>query len=91
MMQEEEKGYMIVIDSLLGGVVPSVLGDHGPILFATEREAQEEIVSHLMFRLNEFLEGERDFESAVSLEEYVVVASLIRGNGEYDATQETQD
>ncbi|MBN8461142.1 MAG: hypothetical protein J0M04_25235 [Verrucomicrobia bacterium] len=37
--------------------------------FATEREAQGEIVENMMVRLREFLDGERDFGDAVTLEE----------------------
>ena len=41
-------------------------------VFATEREVQVEIVENMMVRLREFLDGERDFDDAVTLEEYVV-------------------
>ncbi len=36
-----------------------------------EREAQLEIVDFMMTRLQEFIDGVRDFEDAVTLEEYV--------------------
>lgn len=44
--------------------------------FATELEAQREIVDHAMTRLRQFLDGERDFEDAMTVEEYIVPVSV---------------
>jgi hypothetical protein len=41
-------------------------------VFPTELEAQREIVDLMMTRLQEFLDGERDFDDAMTVEEYVV-------------------
>ncbi len=65
--------YTIWIDTLCDGPVPSVLDVDGkPVLFATEEAAQREIVDLMMTRLQEFLDGHRDFEDAVTVDEYVV-------------------
>jgi hypothetical protein len=67
------RGYCIFIDTAFQGAVPSVRGDNGkPFIFATEVEAQREIVDCLQVRLQEFLDRERDFEDAITVEEYVV-------------------
>lgn len=64
--------YTIWIDTLCDGPVPSVLDADGkPVLFATEEAAQREIADLMMTRLQEFLDGHRDFEDAVTVEEYV--------------------
>jgi hypothetical protein len=75
------RGFCIFINTFFQGPVPSVresLPDDTPnaperiCVFPTELEAQHEIVDLMMIRLQEFLDGERDFEDAVTLEEYVV-------------------
>jgi hypothetical protein len=53
--------------------VPSVRNGEGkPVVFATEVEAQWEIADHAITRLQEFIAGERDFQDAITVEEYVV-------------------
>lgn len=75
------RGYCIFIDTLCQGSVPSVTevittpqGHESKRIcgFSSELEAQREIVDAMMTRLQEFLDGERDFEDAVSVLEYVV-------------------
>jgi hypothetical protein len=66
-------GYAIVIHSLVEGYVPLVRGeDNKPVIFPTERDAQQEIIDDLITRLQEYADGERDFEDAVTVEEFVV-------------------
>ena len=45
-------------------------------VFDTELEAQREIVDFMMTRLQEFMDGERDFEDATTLEEYVIMVAV---------------
>lgn len=75
------KGYSIFINTFFEGAVPSVTepfpDSHGGetervCVFPTEREAQLEIADTMMIKLQQFIDGERDFEDAVTLEEYVV-------------------
>ena len=75
------RGFCIFIDTFFQGPVPSVkesLPDDDTndperiCVFSTELEAQHEIVDLMMIRLQEFLDGERDFEDAITVEEYVV-------------------
>ena len=68
-----KKGYMIVLDTLVEGTVPSVYDGQGePCIFMTRVEAEREIADNLITRLQEFIEGQRDFEDAMTVEEYIV-------------------
>lgn len=61
------------MDTFFQGPIPTVSdGDDKYIVFETELEAQKEIVDYQMTRLRQFLDGERDFEDAMSVDEYVV-------------------
>lgn len=81
------RGHSIFIGTLCEGSVPGVteLKDDDPAssvayVFSTEREAQLEIVDTMMNRLQQFIDGEREFEDAVTLEEYVVEVE-VRADG----------
>lgn len=83
------KAYCIFVCALLEGPVVSVRDGKGrPCVFETEVEAQREIADSAMTRLQEFLDGDRDYEDAISVEEYVVQVearengSIIGPNGE---------
>src|SRR5437016_4619693 len=66
-------GFCIFIDTFFDGPVPALTdGDDNYVVFETELEAQREIADHAMIRLQQFLDGERDFEDAITVEEYVV-------------------
>ena len=70
------KGFCIFINTFFQGAVPSVSDENGYIVFATEVEAQREIVDNHIQRLQEFLEGERDFDDAIEVEEYIVPVTV---------------
>ncbi len=76
-----QRGYCIFINTLFQGPVLSVTevddsdpeNSKVPCVFSTEREAQLEIVDAMITRLQQFIDGDRDFEDAVAFfEEYVV-------------------
>lgn len=68
-----EPAFCIFITTVCEGSVPSVRdGDGKPCVFKTEIEAQREIADFVMTRLQEFIDGHRDFEDAMTVEEYVV-------------------
>lgn len=69
-------GFCIYIDTLCQGPVPAVSDENGYIVFATELEAQREIVDHQITRLRQFLDGERDYEDAISVDEFVVPVTV---------------
>jgi len=45
-------------------------------VFETELEAQKEIVDNQMTRLQQFLDGEREFEDAIEVDEYIVSVTV---------------
>lgn len=70
--EQLKPGFCIFIDTVCGGPVPSVFGRQAPVVYATEEEAQREIADNQITRLQEFLDGQRDFEDAMTVEEYIV-------------------
>ena len=80
------RGYCIFIDTIFQGAVPSVSeiestdGCDSPervCVFPTELEAQREIADFMMTRLQQFIDGERDFEDAITVDEYVVEVEVL--------------
>lgn len=72
-----EYGFGIFINTVCEGRVPSVRGDGSkPFVFPTRIEAECEIADLMMTRLQEFLDGERDFEDAMTLEEYIMEVDM---------------
>ena len=76
-----QRGYCIFIDTVSQGPVPSVTGIGSTdasnaasqiCVFPTELEAQREIADFMMTQLQQFLDGERDFDDAITVDEYVV-------------------
>lgn len=79
------RGYCIFTHTLCQGRVPSVRESKADApagapesicVFNTELEAQREIVDFMMTRLQEFMDGERDFEDAIETEEYVLAVTV---------------
>lgn len=73
---ELRNGFCIYIDTFCQGPVPVVSDEKGFVVFQTELEAQKEIADYQMTRLQQFLDGERDYEDAISVEEYVVPVTV---------------
>ena len=70
-------GFCIYMDTFFQGPIPTVSdGDDKYVVFETEREAQKEIVGCMIIRLRQFLDGERDFEDAITVQEYVVPVTV---------------
>ena len=70
---ESQIAYCIYINTVVDGPVPSVRNGEGyPFVFATRDGAEREIADNAMDRLQEYLDSERDFDDAMTVEEYVV-------------------
>ena len=76
-----QRGFCIFIDTIFQGSVPCVResfhddSENAPeriCVFQTELEAQREIADAMMTRLQQFVDGEREFDDAITVEEYVV-------------------
>jgi len=85
-MEALSAGYCIYINTLLEGEVPSVRdGEDKPWVFATRVEAEREIADNTITRLQEFMDGERDFEDAMTVEEYIVEVDVLPDGSVIDA------
>ena len=51
-----------------------------PFLFETREQAEYDIVDSMLMRLQEYLDGQRDFDDAIGVEEFIIEVS-VRGNG----------
>lgn len=70
-------GFCIYVNFIFQGPAPVVSdGDDKYIVFETELEAQKEIVDNQITRLRQFLTGERDYEDAITVEEYIVPVTV---------------
>jgi hypothetical protein len=77
-MEAIELAYCIYTDTLAKGSVPLVRDENDrPVVFPTRLEAEREIADGLMTRLQEFLDGQREFEDAIRLDEYIVEVSVM--------------
>ena len=52
--------------------MPACYEDDYPVVFATELDAQREIADHQLTRIQQFLDGERDFDDAITTDEFVL-------------------
>jgi hypothetical protein len=75
-MNDVRNGFAIYINTFCQGPVPVVSDDEGYVVFATVLEAQREIIDNQIIRLQQFLDGERDYEDAMEVEEYVVPVTV---------------
>jgi hypothetical protein len=65
-------GYAIFCPTIVQGTVPACYDDDYPVVFTTELEAQREIADHQLIRIQQFLDGERDFDDAITTDEFVL-------------------
>jgi len=66
-------GFCIYVTTLREGPVPAVCdGGDKPCVFKTRVEAEREIAELMITRLQEFIDGDREFQDAMTVEEYVV-------------------
>lgn len=72
-MVTKKRGYCIYIDTVIDGPVPLEHDATGrAIVYATREEAERSIAEDVIDALQQFLDGERDFDDAMTVEQYVV-------------------
>ena len=60
------------MDTVFEGKTPAWRNESGGfLLHPTEREAQMEIADYSMIRIRQFQHGDRDFEDALTVEEFI--------------------
>lgn len=77
MAPQPKVGFCVFINTICEGHTPAISDRGKPFVFETEFEAQCDIVDSMMIRMQEFLDGERDFEDAIQTEEYVVKVTVL--------------
>jgi hypothetical protein len=71
------RGFCIYTNTFFQGPTLAVTeAEDRPCVFSTEAEAQREIADFMMIRLQQFLDGERDFEDAMTVDEYIVAVTV---------------
>lgn len=66
-------GFCIYVNTICQGPIPVERDQfQNPIVYPSEIEAQREIADWAIERLQQFLAGEREFEDAIGVEDYVV-------------------
>jgi hypothetical protein len=70
------RGFCIYMNTFFEGPTLAVRDGDRPCVFATEREAQIEIVDFALIRLRQFIDGDRDFQDAITVQEFVVPVTL---------------
>ena len=64
--------FCIYIDTISQGPIPIERDEHGfPVVYAKREDAEREIAKDCIERLHQFLSGERTFDDALTVEEYV--------------------
>jgi hypothetical protein len=64
--------YCIFMDTVCEGKIPAWRNESGGfLLHPTERDAQLEIADEVLERLLQFQQGERDFEDALTVEDFI--------------------
>jgi len=68
-----EPAFCIFIDTVCEGRVPAWHDEKlMPLVFSTIEEAQREVVELVMERLQQFMDGQRDFDDALTVEDYIL-------------------
>lgn len=71
-------GYCIFVDTLCYGAHPVERDGEGyPVVYPTLLDAQREIAEDTIERLEQFLRGERDFDDAAHVEEYILAVDVL--------------
>lgn len=78
-------GYCIYMNTVFQGPTLAVRDDDRPCVFATERDAQLEVLEFAMTRLRQFIDGEPEFQDAVTIQEFVIPVTVFLGGSVRDA------
>ena len=71
-------GYCIYVSTVCDGPVPVERDDRGnPVIYLTRTDAEKAIAEDVIERLRQFLDGEREFDDALTVEEYVTEVNVL--------------
>jgi hypothetical protein len=70
--------FCIFIDTICQGRIPAWHDEYGmPVVYPTIEAAQREIADDVMEKLRQFLAGERDFDDAMTVEDYILPVDVL--------------
>ena len=72
--QPVRSAFSIFMPTVCQGDMPAWYDDDSglPVIFETELDAQREIAEHHLTLIQQFLEGQRDFEDAMTVEDFIL-------------------
>jgi hypothetical protein len=81
-----QPAYSIFIDTTVEGRVP-LYHDRGgrPVVYPTRHAAEREIADDTITRLQEFLDGQRSFDDAMTVEAYILDVDVLEDGSVVDA------
>jgi hypothetical protein len=81
-----KNAYCVFIETVCEGRTPLIWDEKGhPFLFENQYEAEREIAESLINRLNQFLEGDREFDDAITIEEYAEPVEVLEDGSVIDS------
>lgn len=76
-VKEVHRGFCIYINTFCEGCVPVERNEAGyPIVYSTIEEAQNIIDEDTIERWHQFFAGERDFDDAMTVEEFIMAVNM---------------
>jgi hypothetical protein len=70
--------FCIFIDTICEGRIAAWHDENGmPVVYPTVEAAQREIADDVMEKLRQFLEGERDFDDVMTVEDYILPVDVL--------------
>ena len=73
-----QPAFCIFIDTLCEGRVPAFHDENNlPVVYPSLLAAQHEIADDVMEKLRQFLAGERDFDDALTVEDYILAVDVL--------------
>ncbi|HEV2692851.1 MAG TPA: hypothetical protein VG347_08125 [Verrucomicrobiae bacterium] len=75
---KSQSAFCIFIDTVCEGRIPAWHdGNSMPVVYPTVEAAQRDIADDVIDKLNQFLEGERDFDDAMTVEDYILPVDVL--------------
>ena len=73
-----KSAFCIFIDTVCDGRVPAWHDEKSmPVVYPTLEAAQREIADDVMEKLQQFLDGNRDFDDALTVEDYILPVEVL--------------
>jgi hypothetical protein len=73
-----QPAYCIFVDTVCEGRIPAWHDEKDlPVVYPTLEAAQREIADDVMEKLQQFLDGQRDFDDAIEVEDYILPVDVL--------------